>query len=52
MCKFFLCFLVLLFIYKKLTFNIFFSVDFWFPETFTAVVIANQQNKGKGVTKF
>ena len=27
-------------------------MDFWFPETFTAVVIANQQNKGKGLTNF
>ena len=27
-------------------------MDFWFPETLTAVVIANQQNKGKGLTNF
>jgi len=30
------------------TMTVFDNVDFWFPETFTAVVIANQQNKGKG----
>jgi len=30
------------------TMTVFDNVDLWFPETFTAVVIANQQLKGKG----